>query len=299
LQQQAESADSKFLLMVAARVADDPFTKVKRMIKDLIVRMMEEANAEAEHKGWCDTELGTNKVTRGSKTEAVEVLKATIEELTATSAKLSEELVELNNAVATLDQAVATATAERDEEKARNAATIRDATDAQAAVAQALTVLKEFYTGAAANAASFVQQGRQDPSYAGMQDASTGVIGFLETIEGDFARLETDTSAAEAGAKNAYDSFMGDSNEDKAVKATDIKHKENKRQETESKLGTAKRDLAGTQRELDAALDYFEKLKPDCISTGTSYEGRVNRRKEEIESLQEALKILSGDDIAV
>ena len=32
--------------------------------QDLIVRLMEEANQETEHKGWCDTELATNKVGR-------------------------------------------------------------------------------------------------------------------------------------------------------------------------------------------------------------------------------------------
>ena len=36
------------------------------MIKDMIVRLMEEATEESEHKGWCDSELGTNKITRES-----------------------------------------------------------------------------------------------------------------------------------------------------------------------------------------------------------------------------------------
>ena len=43
---------------------------------------------------------------------------------------------------------------------------------------------------------------------------------------------------------------------------------------------------------------YFEKLKPDCVNANVSYEDRVARRKEEIASLQEALKILNGEDIA-
>ena len=46
------------------------------------------------------------------------------------------------------------------------------------------------------------------------------------------------------------------------------------------------------------ALAYYEKLKPSCVDSGVSYEDRVARRKEEIQSLQEALKILNGDDIA-
>ena len=53
------------------------------MIKDLIVKLMEEANEEAEHKGWCDTELSTNEQTRKEKTEAVETLHAEIDEFQA------------------------------------------------------------------------------------------------------------------------------------------------------------------------------------------------------------------------
>merc|ERR1719428_1575278 len=115
------------------------------MIKDLIVKLLEEANEEAEHKGWCDTELSTNEQTRKEKTEAVEVLHAEVDQLQASIAKLTEEVGELSTAVAELDKAMAEATKIREEEKAKNTETIGDAQDAQTAVAQALTVLKEFY----------------------------------------------------------------------------------------------------------------------------------------------------------
>merc|ERR1719487_1567673 len=69
LQEQAKRLNSRVLSALAVRVNDDPFAKVKKMIKDLIVRLMEEANEEAEHKGWCDTELSTNEQTRKEKAE--------------------------------------------------------------------------------------------------------------------------------------------------------------------------------------------------------------------------------------
>merc|ERR1719262_829492 len=52
LRDQGRNLNSRVLSALAVRVADDPFKKVKKMIKDLIVRLMEEANEEAEHKGW-------------------------------------------------------------------------------------------------------------------------------------------------------------------------------------------------------------------------------------------------------
>jgi len=298
LKEQGSRINSRVLSALAMRVSEDPFKKVKKMIKDLIVKLMEEANEEAEHKGWCDTELSTNEQTRKEKTEAVETLHAEIDELEASIAQLTEQITELTKAVAELDAAVATATNIREEEKAKNTVTIKDSQDAQTAVAQALSVLKDFYAKAA-EATSFVQEPEVfDEPYKGMGSENGGVVGMIEVIQSDFARLESETSAAEAEAQKQYDEFMTDSSVDKAQKTKDIEHKSSKKQNQEQSLQEKKTDLDGTQKELDAALAYYEKLKPSCVDAGVSYEDRVARRKEEIESLQEALRILNGEDIA-
>merc|ERR1719191_2620288 len=250
------------------------------MIKDLIVKLMEEANEEAEHKGWCDTELATNEQTR-----AVETLHAEIDELEASIAKLTEEITDLTKAGAELDAAMAKATEIRQTEKEKNTETIKDSQDAQTAVAQALTVLKEFYAKAGEATALLQQQPEApeifDKPYTGMQGASGGVIGMLEAIESDFARLESETKAAEATAQKEYDEFMTDSEVDKAQKTKDIEHKTKKKQDQSQSLEEKQGDLEGTQKELDAALAYYEKLKPSCVDSGVSYEDRVARRKEE------------------
>merc|ERR1719235_961832 len=194
---------------------------------------------------------------------------------------------------------MAEATKLRTEEKAKNTETISDAQEAQTAVAQALTVLKEFYAKAA-EATSLVQREPEifDKPYKGMQAENGGVVGMLEVIQSDFARLESDTKAAEETAQKEYDEFMTDSKVDKEKKSTDIEHKTAKKQDDTQTLTIKKEDLEGNQKELDAALAYFDKLKPSCVDSGVSYEDRVARRKEEIQSLQEALKILNGEDIA-
>merc|ERR1719473_1343565 len=69
LHERAKATGSKILAQIAQKADEDPFAKVKAMIKDLIVKLMEQANAEADHKGWCDTELATNEQTRTIKQE--------------------------------------------------------------------------------------------------------------------------------------------------------------------------------------------------------------------------------------
>jgi len=304
LRSQADRINSKVLSALAMRVQYDPFKSVKKMIKDMVVKLMEEANAEAEHKGWCDTELSTNEQTRKEKTSSVETLTAEADELEATVAQLAQEITELTQNVADLDAAIAEATKIREEEKAKNTQTIADAKAAQTAVAQALTVLKDFYEKAG-EATALVQTKKAakqpeifDAPYTGMQGASGGVVGMVEVIQSDFERLETETTAAEEQAQKEHDEFMNDSSTDKAAKATESEHKTTAKTNAESKLTETRKDLAGTQKELDAAMEYYEKLKPSCVDAGVSYEDRVARRKEEIVSLQEALKILNGEDLA-
>jgi hypothetical protein len=304
LQRQAQRSNSRVLSLLALRAAADPFEKVKKMISELSAKLLEEANEEAGHKEWCDSELSTNEQTRKEKTTGVEMLHANIDTIEATIANLGEDIVKLNQAIATLDTAMAEATSYRQKEKAKNEETVKDSVDAQNAVAQALTVLKEFYEAAGQATALLQQQDRQaqpeifDSPYTGMQSENGGVVGMLEVIQSDFARLEAETSAAEDTAQKEYDSFMADSTKDKEAKRADIEHKTAKKQDEEQALFVNKEDLEGTQDELDAALTYFDKLKPSCVEIGVSYDDRVARRKEEIESLQEALSILNGEAVA-
>merc|ERR550514_445217 len=241
---------------------------------------MEEATEEAEHKGFCDTELATNEQTRKAKTQAVEVLNAEMDQLSASVAKLSQEITDLSAAVADLDTAAAEATTIREGEKAKNTATIK-----------------------AAEAASLLQDKKKQPAvfdgaYTGMQAEGGGVMGMLEVIQSDFARLNSETTAAEAQSTAEYNEFMSDTGVDKTAKNKDIEHKTSKKQDAEQTIVEKKQDLEATQAELDSALAYYEKLKPSCVNTEVSYEDRVARRKEEIESLQEALRILTGEDVA-
>merc|ERR1719320_2033859 len=117
---------------------------------------MEEANEEATHKGFCDTELAANKQTRDQKTEEVNKLRSRADALKANIGQLSNQIQNLGQAIGDIAKAVREATVQRQEEKAKNQVTIADAQAGQKAVARALQVLRDFY-GQASSATSFAQ----------------------------------------------------------------------------------------------------------------------------------------------
>jgi len=325
LAEQGKKLGSTLLASLAVKAGSDPFGKVRKMIKDMVTKLMTEANEEAEHKGFCDTEMATNKQTREQKATAAEELEASIEQMTAEAEQLAAQASDLNDQIAAVDSAVSEATSVRNDEKAKNRVTIADASQAKVAVTRALQVLDDFYNKAAGGPQAkplpgggpiawdpraiailnLLQKGPGDDapatltkSFTGTGDAGGGIMGLLEVIVSDFERLETETSEAEASSQKDYQAFMADSAEDKAVKETDVHHKMKRRQRLESDSAAAKRDLRSTQDELHAALEYYNKLKPSCVAQVDTYAQRVAQRKEEIASLQEAVKILNGDDIA-
>merc|ERR1719482_113712 len=144
---------------------------------------------------------------------------------------------------------MAEATEQRTEEKAKNEETIKDAKAAQEAVTQALAILQEFY----ASQSALLQAGQvpELKAYKGQQGAKGGVIGMLEVILSDFARLEAETTADEHQAESEYTSFMADAKADKEAKhEREVKLKLEKDQ-AEFEKGQLEEDLVLVQEELD------------------------------------------------
>jgi len=306
LQARAKKTGSKYLALVASRATQDPFAKIKKMVKDLIVKLMEEANAEADHHGYCTTEMATNKQTREIKSSETDELSANLEEQDALLNKLSTEIATLSDSMSETKKQQSDATNLRSEEKKTNAETVADAVEAQTAVANAVKVLKDFY-GKSADLA--MVQGQDEaglknemkqaalPTYRGNQDSSTGIFGMLEVVLSDFARLETETTSSEASQAAAYSKMMDETNEDLAVKETESTHKTRKSDKCSEDIRSLKKNLQLTQSELDSALDYYGKLKQDCVDTGLSYADRKDMREQEVASLQEALQMLNGENL--
>jgi len=327
---ESQRLHSKNLGLLSEKVAADPFSKVKKLIDDMITRLLEEANADAEKEGWCDTEMGKSKVTRNKLSEELDGLAAAIEDGKGTIMKLTQELADLADEIKDLDAEMGEATQLRGEEKSKNKATVEDSQGAQKAVAAATAVLKDFYAKAAGatalvqtkskpallsrgvkmgteewdalanpNFEGTVDKGHKEgmqtfgESYTGNQDAAGGVMALLEVALSDFANLEADTKASEAEAVASYSSFMVQCKKSKAKKSKKIEMDQADRAGAESTLQEDIAELKSTQDELIAADKYHEKLVPQCVDQGMTWEELVKARQDEINSLKEALEILN------
>merc|ERR1719271_1430071 len=149
--------------MIALKVGEEGiFGKVKKMIDEMITKLIEQANEEATHKGWCDTEMAKNSHTRDAKTDEINTLTAKADKLSAAITRLAQEIADLQTAINEIDAAVAKAISVRSAEKKKNKETVEDAQKAQTAVTAALNVLKDFYAKSA-QATALVQGGHKQP----------------------------------------------------------------------------------------------------------------------------------------
>jgi hypothetical protein len=140
---------SPILSSLAMKVAADPFVKVKKLIQELVERLVTEAADEASSKGFCDTELGKAKSSRNSEHTKVGKSNALAASLEAKRDLLADEIAQLSNELAELNDSLTTTTSLRSSEKEENLDTITKATEGLDAVTEAIGILANFYKGAA------------------------------------------------------------------------------------------------------------------------------------------------------
>jgi len=310
LEQHAQALKSASLARVAAfaRLAADPFARVRALINDLIAKLEAEASSEATHKDFCDTGMSAAVTKRDERKAEMEGLETSIAASNAAIKQHAATIAELAAEIAALQKELLELTTLRTEESAQNNKTIAEADEGKEAVDQAISILEGFYGPA------FVQmrRGEYTPpnadrfgdtvsdlapetfsgNYTGRVDASKGVIGLLQVISSDFERTSTAVAAAEAEAESAYQAEKGEL-EDAIADDTQRKEgEETSKSDQEDDLVGFQDSLKSTTELHDSALADLETLKTGCIDSATSHEERRRQREQEIEALKEAHRIL-------
>jgi len=265
---------------MGAAEGEDPFEKVRGLVADMIARLEKDAAEDAEQKAYCDKEMKDSEEKKSEKSDTVEKLTTKIDQMAASSAKLKDSVATLQRELAELAETQAQMDKLRKEESDLFAEQDKSLKDGIAGVEGALKVLKDYYA-------------KEDKAHDANEGAAGGIIGMLEVCLSDFTKGLAEITVAEDAAQSEYEVTTQDNKEAKVAKEQSVTYETKEAAELDKAISEATADRATTQSELEAVLEYLEKLKDMCIAKPETYEQRAERRAAELTGLKKALEILS------
>jgi len=267
----------------ASSTAADPFAKVKELIKGMIETLLEDAQAAASHKAYCDKELGESAEKKAEKTATIDKLSTQIDSMTSKSAQLKEQAAKLQKELADLSRSQGEMDKIRAEEKATFKANKAEMEEGITGIKTALKVLRDYYA--------------KDAAHSSADGAGRGIVGMLEVVESDFTKGLSEMTVTEQTSESEYDKESMSNKISKSTKEQSVKYKTKEFKGLDQSVSEAKSDRGTTQEELDSIVQYLGKLDDICIAKAEPFSERKRRREEEIAGLKEALSILSGEAV--
>jgi hypothetical protein len=280
---------------------EDPFVKVKGLISDMISKLEKEAQSESTEKAYCDEEMAKTNSKKEELNYDIAKLTAKIDKAAAKSASLKDSVKTLQAELAQLAKSQAEMDTIRREESASYNEAKKDLSLGLSGVRKAISVLRDYYGGAASmlQSGSDMTTDMQQPAAPVQHSKSSGaggsIIDILEVVESDFAKNLASEEAQEADASTEYEKTTQENKVTKSLKEQDVKYQTQEFKSLDKTLSELSSDRETTNTELSAVLEYDGKLKERCVAKPESYEERRNRREAEISGLKEALSILNGE----
>lgn len=283
LQQQAGEQSNSALMQLA--MSQDPFEKVKSLVKELITRLQAESAQEQGEQAWCNAHMEENKADREERSETVEKTTTKIQNLTSGIELKTKEIKDTQDTVQRLKKDLAEARKIRGEEKSLFEKSKTELEAMSSNLEKAINVLENAGT-------AFIQQPAFEPEDE-YQSRGGSVVALLENLKSQTVSELTEKEADESTANNQFLKGEGDFK-------VSIKKNETQMEMTKSAVANMKQEKESSQAELvdaqallDEANQYYESLQEKCVHA-QSAEERAKGRAEEIASLEQALAILEG-----
>jgi len=274
---------------------EDPFTKIKGLISDMIGKLTKEAENDATEKAFCDEEMAKTEAKKQDLEGTVEALTSKIDSAAATSAKRKSQVKDLQARLATLMKEQAQMDSIRAEENADYSVAKEDLEQALNGVQKALGVLRDYYGGAASASLMQEQQPAKPAAHEKAGGAGQSIINILEVCESDFSENLAKEETEEANSASAYDKTSQENKISKVQMEQDVKYKTQEFKSLDKKIGELGSDKSTVANELGAVLEYYSGIKDRCVAKPESYADRKARREAEIAGLKDALEILENE----
>jgi len=310
-------ADLRFLeLALMGRKVD--FTKVFKMIDDMVVILKQEQVDDDAKQEYCNMQLDATKDKAKGLTKNIKDLEVDIDEKTNAISTLKEDLKTLNAGIAELDRLVADATQQRKQENEEFTELISNDMAAKQLLAFAKNRLQKFYNPKLykpppkADDAEFIQVasqgGKQEPGpapatwdkgYEKKGESSSGVTQMIDLLVRDLEKEMTEAEKQEEMAQKAYEELMNDSAEKRAKDVKSVQVKESAKADSEELKTGAEGDMKGKKQEFMAVEQYIQQLHAECDWLLQNFDLRKSARAEEMDALKQAKAVLAGANFSL
>merc|ERR1719181_1695775 len=300
LKKVAQNSHSLRLASLASTVSTTGhFDKVIKDIDLMIANLRAEEKADIEHRDWCESEQKSAEFKNENLQYDQEQLTQKIDRAEGQRVKLEEEVAKTQTEKNETLTAMAEALATRNSENKAFKQALKDDSAAVGLISQAIEVLSGYYSLIQKKQPEYKSNPDTPPEimegeYGGRKSEGGGIIAILSMIKEDIEKEMKVASEEEADALKAYQELNADSQA--TVDALD------------AKIVSLGQDIAGKMKAIaefesvkqnkadsESATDTFlEDLGPNCDWVDKYFDSRMEKRKVEMDGLQEAKAILAG-----
>jgi len=319
--------------MMAAGKVD--FSKVLKMIDDMVALLVKEQSDDEKSKQWCEKEFDTSDDTKKALTGELKALSSSISEMKDEIEGLATQISETKDKIAALDKAVAEASAQRKSENAEFTSATAANNMAIELIGKAKNKLMQFYNPdlaitetpveksmgdmladgsfndhqmtQAAAVPAFVQlhasmkAGQPGPapetaSYSSKAQGSSTITALMDKLSEELKTGNLNMSNEEKTAQGDYEELLADADKSKKEDTKSIVDKSAAKADLEESLGEAKRTHSLKTTAFSENAAYIADLHKSCDFIVANFETRREARTDEVEGLKKAKAVLSGAD---
>jgi peptidoglycan hydrolase CwlO-like protein len=302
------------LIALALKGKKVSFTKVVKMIDDMIVLLSKEQTDDDNKKEYCNNLLDKTEDDLKSLELTVSDLGKAIADYKERIATTADEIEALEAGIKALDKQVAEATEDRKEEHDENTETLANNNAAKGIIEIAKNRLNKFYNPKLYKAPeSFVQislhrndDGVAPPpppetfgAYSKKGGESGGVINMLDMMVADLDKEITEVETEEKENQAEYETFMGESAKKRAADAKSIEDKESAKADLEATLIASSEQKGSKTKEAMATAQFLSEVHGDCDWLLSNFQMRKDARAGEMDALKKGKAVLSGADFSL
>jgi septal ring factor EnvC (AmiA/AmiB activator) len=291
------------------------FSKVIKMIDDMVANLKVEQQNDNDKKEYCEMQFDTSDDKKKGLERSVSNLEKAIAKEKEAIATFAEEIKALEDGIVSLDKSVAEATEQRKEENAEYTELMSSDAAAKELLGFAKNRLNKFYNPKlykAPSKAVLADVSAHDASHVApppppetaaafskKSEESNGVIAMIDLLIKDLDKEMTEAKATEENAQADYEQTMSDSASKRATDSKSLADKQKAKAETTADMEANTEEKAATTKTLMATLEYIQSLHAECDWLLQYFEVRKEARTGEIESLKNAKSVLSGADFSL